>query len=247
MRICVSGTGSQGKSTFINDFVKEWSQYKTPKTSYRDFLKGQHSKKTTKKVQEKILNCMIDELQKYTIDDNVIFDRGPLDNLAYTMWAFSKNTGKIDKEFVDKSVTLVRETLKLVDIIFYVPITTVASVEYDTELFNKDKKKGLTDESYREEIDNLFKAFKRDWDINPDSKFFDPRDKPAIIEIFGNPIERIEIAKLYLDVDGDPIGGEGSMEELVTADMIAEVEALKQGLGVEDNQSQAYRNPKGLQ
>ena len=82
MRICVSGTGSQGKSTFIKDFLEEWSIYKTPETSYRDSLKGQHSKKTTKKVQEKILNHMIDEIQKYTVDDNIIFDRGPLDNLA---------------------------------------------------------------------------------------------------------------------------------------------------------------------
>ena len=247
MRICVRGTGSQGKSTFIKDFLEEWSIYKTPETSYRDSLKGQHSKKTTKKVQEKILNHMIDEIQKYTVDDNIIFDRGPLDNLAYTMWAYSKNQGDIDDEFVDKCVTLVRETLKLVDIIFYIPITKAAAVEYDTASFRKDKKKGLTDENYRIEIDNIFKAFKRDWDVNPESKFFDPRDKPAIIEIFGEPLERIEIVKLYLDVDGDPIGREGSMDNIVTPEMLAEVEGLKQGFGIEDSQSQAYKNPKGLQ
>ena len=53
MRICVSGTGSQGKSTLINDFIKEWPQYTTPKESYRDFLKNCHSKKTTKKMPSK--------------------------------------------------------------------------------------------------------------------------------------------------------------------------------------------------
>ena len=67
MRICVSGTGSQGKSTFIKDFLEEWSIYKTPETSYRDSLKGQHSKKTTKKVQEKILNHIFGKPIKFYV------------------------------------------------------------------------------------------------------------------------------------------------------------------------------------
>ena len=42
--------------------------------------------------------------------------------------------------------------------------------------------------------------------MNPPPKIFDPRAKPAIIEIFGSPLERIQMAKLYLNVDGDIIG-----------------------------------------
>ena len=231
MRICISGTGSQGKSTFIKDFLEEWPTYSTPEKTYRDFLKRTHSKKTTKDIQWKILNSMIDELQKYTFEDNVIFDRGPLDNIVYTLWAHSKGTGKIDEKFVEKCVTLVRESLKHLDIVFYIPITRAAKdVEYDTKEFLKDKKRGLTDDEYRVEIDNLFKALKREWDINPDSKFFDPRDKPAVIEIFGEPIERIQMAKLYLDVDGDPMA-EGT---IITEEDIREVEILKQQLGITD-------------
>ena len=47
--------------------------------------------------------------------------------------------------------------------------------------------------------------------------------------------------------DGDLIGGEGSMEDLITPEMVAEAEKIKAGLGIEDNQSEAYRNPKGIQ
>lgn len=242
MRICVSGTGSQGKSTFIKDFLQEWSDYSTPANTYRDFLKRTHSKKTTKDIQWKILNSMIDELQKHDEKANVIFDRGPLDNIVYTLWAHSKGVGKIDEEFVSKSITLVRETLKHLDIIFYIPITRAAApIQYDTEEFRKDKKRGLADEEYRIEIDNLFKALKREWDTNIDSKFFDPRDKPAIIEIFGEPLERVQIAKLYLDVDGDPIDSEGIMTE----DDLKQLESLKDQFGITDNQSQAYRKPQG--
>lgn len=242
MRICVSGTGSQGKSTFIKDFLEEWPNYSTPKNTYREFIGNKHSKKTTKDTQWKILNCMIDELQKYNNEDNVIFDRGPLDNIVYTLWAHSKGVGKIDEKFMRKCITLVRESLKHLDIIFYIPITRAApTIKYDTEDFLKDKKNGLTDEDFRIEIDNLFKALKREWDINADSKFFDPRDKPAIIEIFGEPIERIQIAKLYLDVDGDPIDSGDILSEVD----IQQAEQLKQQFGITDNQSQAYRKPQG--
>ena len=75
--------------------------------------------------------------------------------------------------------------------------------------YKKNVKKGLTDDDYRLEIDNLFKAIKKDWDINSESKFFDPHDKPGFIEIFGSERERIQMVKLYLDNDGDLIGGDG--------------------------------------
>ena len=158
MRICVTGTCSQGKSTYINDFLKEWSDYETPKKTYRDSLKDQWGIKTTKDVQWDILNSMVDELQKHDKESNVIFDRGPLDNIASTLWAYSKEVEDIDDEFVAKCIDIVRESLKLLDIIFFIPITKVAPLDYDTDRFLADKQKGLVDENYRVEIDNILKA-----------------------------------------------------------------------------------------
>ena len=246
MRICVSGTSGQGKTTFINDFLEEWPMYTTPEKTYRDLLKRTHSKKTTKDIQWKILNSMIDELQSHTSDECIIYDRGPIDNIAYSIWSNSMETGKIDDEFVNKCITLVKQSMSFIDIIFFTPITKFDSIEYDTERFEKRVKSGLTDETYRQDIDNILKALKRDWDINGESKFFDPHDKPAFIEIFGEPRERLEMAKLYIDADGDILGGENSMEDLLTPELLAEAEMYKQQLGVEDSQSEAYKNAKGL-
>ena len=245
MRICVSGTSGQGKTTFINDFLEEWPIYKTPKKTYRDLLKRTHSKKTTKDIQWKILNSMIDELQSHASDEYIIYDRGPLDNIAYSIWANSMNTGKISDDFVNKCISLVKQSMSFIDIIFLTPITRFDSSEYDTKRHQKRVKSGLTDDTYRQDIDNIFKALKRDWDVNEHSKFFDPRDKPAFIEIFGEPIERLQMAKLYLDADGDMLGGENSMEELLTPELIAEAEAFKRELGAEDSQSEAYKNARG--
>ena len=55
MRIAISGTACQGKTTLITDFLEQWPTYKTPKKTYRDIIKDNnldHSSKTNKKTQK---------------------------------------------------------------------------------------------------------------------------------------------------------------------------------------------------
>ena len=88
MRIAISGTACQGKSTLLKDFLKEWDMYTTPEKTYRDYLTENnlpHSKETTKDTQWDILNFMVDTLQQYSKGDKVIFDRCPLDNMVYSL------------------------------------------------------------------------------------------------------------------------------------------------------------------
>ena len=59
MRIAISGTACQGKTTLIKDFLGQWPNYVTPKKTYRDIIKDNdldHSSKTNKKTQWEILN-----------------------------------------------------------------------------------------------------------------------------------------------------------------------------------------------
>ena len=158
MRICISGTNSTGKSTFISDFMKEWPKYTTPEHTYRQVLeekKLSHTKKTSEDAQWAILNNMIDNIQKHGEGDKVIYDRGPIDNIVYSMWASSK--GLVDEKFVTKCLPLLSESIKLIDMIFFIPVTDSAPVVYDKEAFDKDKEAGLVDESTREEVDFIFK------------------------------------------------------------------------------------------
>ena len=248
MRICISGTSGQGKSTFIKDFLEEWPMYTTPDTSYRDELKRTHSKKTNEDIQWKILNTMLDEQQKYGSEDYVLYDRSTLDNIVYTLWSHAKDPKKVSEKFVNKCVPLVRESFKLLDIVFFMPVTRYGVVDHNTDKYKKNVKKGLTDDDYRLEIDNLFKAIKKDWDINSESKFFDPHDKPGFIEVFGSERERIQMVKLYLDNDGDLIGGDGlDVEKLLTPDEIEAQETIKQHFGIEDSTTEALKNPKGYE
>ena len=214
MRIAISGSGNQGKSTLIKDFLAEWPQFKTESETYRNKITSEdlpHSKNTTKDTQWKILNHMIDEMQTFKSDDDIVMDRCPIDNLIYSLWAFEKGIGDIDKEFIDKCIPLVCESMRHLDIIFFLPITKAAPVKI------VDDKMRETDPIYIKEIDNIFKMIgAQHHENNGRNPFFPKDDAPGWIEIFGQPQVRIAMIKQYLDVDGDLIGGtEESMNELV--------------------------------
>ena len=54
MRIAISGTACQGKSTLISDFLEKWPNYTTSKKTYRDIISEQgleHSSLTNKDTQ----------------------------------------------------------------------------------------------------------------------------------------------------------------------------------------------------
>ena len=219
MRIAISGTACQGKTTLIKDFLDQWPNYTTPKKTYRDIIKDNdldHSSKTNKETQWEILNFMIEELQKTRKGDNVIFDRCPLDNLVYSIWAHEKKNSNITNKFIKKCIPLVRESFRNLDIIFFTPITKVGSVELEQDDLRDE------DPNLIEEVDHLFKAVHRDHQINPKSNFFVSDDKPAILEVFGNRKERIEIIKLYVDKDGD-FQEPGN---IIDEDIMKEIEAL---------------------
>ena len=218
MRIAISGTACQGKTTLIKDFLGQWTKYTSPTKTYRDIIKENnldHSSKTNKKTQWDILNFMIEEQQKYRSSHNVIFDRCPLDNLVYSIWASEQSDSDIDEEFVKKCIPLVRESFRNLDIIFFTPITKVAPVPIEED--------ELRDTNIIEEIDHLFKAIHRDHEHNPKTTFFVVDDKPPIIEVFGNREERIELIKLYID----PAGDAHQSGNIIDEETLFEMEKLK--------------------
>ena len=200
MRIAICGTANVGKSTLIQDFLKEWDMYGREVKTYRDVLNEKglpHSKETTKESQKAILDYMVDTLQEFKVGDKVIFDRCPLDNLVYSMWAMSQEGNDIDEDFIDECIPIVNEALKNLDIILFIPITKHNSINIEE---NGDRE---TDEQYIKEIDSFFKVLQRHYHEHPqDNPFFPRDDSPALIEVFGSREERMGMIKLYIDAEG---------------------------------------------
>jgi predicted ATPase len=205
MKIAVSGAQCVGKSTYIKDFLKKWPMYTTPDTSYRDLIKEKnlpHSADGNEESQKLILDYLIDQAQKYDKQDNVIFDRCVLDNLAYSSWL--NLNGKVSDKFLDESRIIIREMMSMFDIVFLIPLTKVSPVNIEDDGLRN------ADPVFREEMDNIFKVFMQSYHQG-DGRVFPINDSAPIIEIYGNPEERIMLTSLYVNEEGKHYGEEESL------------------------------------
>ena len=215
MKIAISGTHCTGKSTYIQDFLKKWTMYEHPETSYRDILKNKnikHSKEGNEETQKIILDYLVDQAIESSKKDFTILDRCVLDNFVYSFWL--NLNGKVSDKFLEECRILTRETLKLFDVIFFIPLTKVSTIEIEENGTRE------TDPLYREEIDNIFKAFGQSY-LKLDGRIFPVDDSPAFVEIFGNREERIKLTSLYIQENGKPYGEEQSLiSDIVPATIV---------------------------
>lgn len=201
MRIAFSGTANTGKSTLVRDFLTVWHMYNTPQQSYRDVIVNEklgHSKQVSKQGQKKILDFMIGQLKGKTLEDNVVYDRCPIDNVVYSMWSCDKQNSDIDDDFIAQCIPLVRESIKDLDIIFWVPFNEQIAIQNDNMR--------ETDEIYIREIDNIFNVIYNQFLYNDKFPLFDSEDRPAMIklETTTRHDRLVEIAN-YVSLDGDSI------------------------------------------
>lgn len=211
MKIAIMGCQASGKSFLIDQFLKEWPMYKKPEKTYRDIIKEKNlpiNKHGTKESQREILNALVDEIQLASTseDKHLIFDRCAIDNIAYSLWHYAKNTPGFDSEFILDSKTIAALTLKHLDVIFYLPLRKEIPVE--------EKQNREMDETFREEIDNIFNSLVNSYEKNTGA-FFPKEDCPPIIRLDGPPDMRLPQMKLYIKPNGVGFGEEdGSLIDL---------------------------------
>lgn len=217
MRIAISGAQNTGKSTLIKDFMTVWPMYQTPGKSYRDILKEQnlpHSTETSRATQLTILKYMTTLQKNFKNTDYVIFDRCPTDCLVYTLWAYEKGLGDIDDAFVSFVIKETKESLRNLDIIFYVPATDNIDIVEDG--FRS------TDIQYRAEIDTIFQTLFDQYQKQNDV-FFPKDDTPGIIHVTGSRQQRlVEIGK-YINEHGNIYGEESSLIKPDELDMLTSI------------------------
>lgn len=228
MRIAISGTSNIGKQDLLASFKKTFPAFKSPKTNYKHVIEAIYQKNikdnrdtSSTDIQWNILNYMIDTFQQYERDDKVIFDGCTLDNIIYSLYIMEKDEGvsDIDSKFIDRCVPVIRESMKYIDIVFLLPITKA----------DKTKRK-FTPEDI--ELNNLYSALHEQY-LTGASPFLPKDDQPAIIEIFGNDEQRMQMIKLYIDDDGDVINDK-SISDIIDPSMIDLVEQM--GGETKDNQ-----------
>ncbi len=245
MRLVFSGCANVGKSTLLKAFLRRWPMYRTPQKTYRDVIKDlslEHSSKTSEETQLAILDFMMKEHEKYPKGSKTVFDRGVWDNLAYTLQGNSG--GLISDEVCAATISLVRESLKNVDIIFWLPYNPNIRIVND----------GLrdTDLEFIKETDKIFSDLFHQYMENLESEIFYPaQDCPAIIKIdeqFLGLDDRIAFIAEFLDPNGDLIETENSILDPANVDLLEQMMQDQQKQGIDEEQMkrviQSFVKPK---
>lgn len=216
MRISISGAANTGKTTLIEVFKRKWPMYSFPVKTYRDVIREnnlQHSSKTSAESQLMILDWMMSQQKSFPKGSKVIYDRCPLDNLAYTLQGNIR--GLISDEVTAATISLVRESMKDLDIIFWIKYNPAIKIVED----------GLrdTDIEYIKETDKIFSDLFDHYMENLDDDIFYPKeDCPAIIaidEMFPTIDDRIMFIGEFLDANGNLIETESSVLSMENLEM----------------------------
>lgn len=188
MRIAISGSHSLGKSTVVNDWVDQHPHFLREEEPYRvlglygpyEILFGDASTKLHNGIQ---MFYNIGRVNRYSnFTDEVIFDRAPIDYLAYSQYTADQGRTDIDDDFVASLVPAARESLDHLDILAFVPKSDEWPVAMEEDGIRP------VDHAYRDAVDAIFKQIYRDgrFDIFPGN------NGPHVIELWGPRTQRLE-------------------------------------------------------
>jgi len=187
MRIAVSGAHSQGKSTLVRDWVERHPQYHLEMEPFRaldamqyEILFRQDCTRLHNGIQ---LFYNASRINSYPSSaDNVIFDRCPVDYLAYSQYTANHATTDITDGFVKAMEASVRDSLRHLDLLFFIPISDTWPVAMEDDGIRP------VDLPYRDEVDTIFKEIYRQkrFDVFPE------QGGPTLIELTGSRADRLD-------------------------------------------------------
>ena len=180
MRVAVSGTHCCGKSTLIDaflldhpDFTHEPEPYVVLQEEHGEVFGGEPSLDDFYRQ----LEFNVDRLRLYGSGDRVIYERSPVDFLAYMMALNDLRRDRESVRLVETSLAIVRDAIHLIDLIVFLPLE-----DDDAGAMVPDSE----DPELRKEVDTRLVGILRDDDFN---LFSAP--SPMILEARGSTAGRL--------------------------------------------------------
>jgi len=186
MRIAISGSHSLGKSTIVNEWVAKNPHFVREEEPYRALgLYGPYEI-LFRDASTKLHNG-IHRYGKST--DDVIFDRAPVDYIAYSQYTANQGSTDIDAAFVESMVPAVRVSMDHLDILAFVPKSDAWPVEMETDGIRP------VDPAYRDEVDAIFKQIYREgrFQVLPE------KNGPLLVELWGPREQRLDQLQAAID------------------------------------------------
>lgn len=188
MRLAISGTHSMGKTTLLGDCARTFPDYITESEAYRSlrsFNPALHiglGREADKHAMWILQGNLMGKLLRHCKGEKVFFDRGPVDMLAYSLYAIEQKQTDLDEGFVQSLSDIARIYCReFLEAIFFVPIRDDYAIQFENDGVRP------TDSGYRERVDAHFKTLYRTLDLGI-----------PIIEVQGTRQERIVAIANYI-------------------------------------------------
>ena len=199
MRIAISGSHSLGKSTLVQDWVTRHPDYireEEPYRALRDWYSIEFRQASTRLHNGIQLHYNASRTNRYHKNtQRVIFDRAPVDYLAYSQYTANHATTDINDAFVMSMADTVRDSLQFLDILAFVPVSEGWPIAMEDDGIRP------IDIEYRDEVDLIFKEIYRNDRFN----ILPTLNIPKVVEIVGSREQRLlQLEQTIIDLASSP-------------------------------------------
>jgi hypothetical protein len=135
MRIAISGTHCSGKSTLIDAFLlahPTFAYEPEPYTVLQDEYGETFAADPSADDFYHQLTFNLDRLRRYQSTDDVIYERCPIDFLAYLLALRDLRRASAAVELITSAIGLVKNALPFLDVIVFLPLNPADGIEVST-------------------------------------------------------------------------------------------------------------------
>ncbi|MCG3121372.1 MAG: hypothetical protein ALAOOOJD_04437 [bacterium] len=179
MRLAISGTHAIGKSTLAEDFVEKHPEFVLESEPYY-VLQEQFGINFAEEPRQDDfitqLEYSLERTNAYEKKDNVIFDRCPIDYIAYLMYVSKRDFGNTALEPWRDLLRQVAKSIERLELIAFLPIVERHKIRLDAD----------EDERFCFEVDRYFKQIYRE-----DIYGLFSGQQPAVVELWGDRKSRL--------------------------------------------------------
>ena len=124
MRIAVAGTHGAGKSTLIEQFLRVHPEFEYEAEPYEVMVEDGEEFSAEPCVEDFLrqLEFNLERLSQHASGENVIYERCPLDFLAYI--------NALDSDLSDALMKRISDAMRQLDLIVYLPLDDASDAEY---------------------------------------------------------------------------------------------------------------------
>jgi AAA domain len=132
MRIAVSGSHCSGKTTLIDEFLRAHPDFAHEPEPYTILVEDYGEEFSSEPCADDFyrqLEFNVDRLRRYPAGERVIYERSPVDFLAYILALKDLNREDVDLGLAEMALRMILDGMRNLDLIVFLPLDDADGIE----------------------------------------------------------------------------------------------------------------------